>query len=125
MMRSHRILSVFGLVALALLGLPWDQAHASEGTTAAGYAFIAGLVVLGAGALVALSLGISLRRYHRSRLGRGPRRGDVSRWEWFFMTCVPRPTPDAHHSGGVFDLHAGKPGSSGGGDAGGSGGEGV
>ena len=100
MMKSRRIPSTFGLAALALLGLPWDRAEASEGTTAAGYAGMAGLVVLVVGALGVLSLGISLRRYHRSRLGREPRSDEVSRWEWFFISCVPRPSPDAHHSGG-------------------------
>ena len=128
-MKSRRILSIFGLAALALLALlllPWGWALASEGTTTAGYAFVSGLVVLGLCALAGLSLGISLRRYHRTRLGREPRRGDVSRWEWFFIACVPRPTPDAHHSGDVFDLHAGKQGNGGGGgDTGGGGGDGV
>jgi len=114
MVKPRRILSIIGLAAVASFGLPWDRAEASEGTTAAGNAFIAALVVLGLAALVALSLGISLRRYHRRRLGREPRCGEVSRWEWFFISSVPRPSPDAQHSGDVFDLHVGKQGDGGG-----------
>lgn len=128
-MKSHYAAAVFALASIALVFVPWQEAQASDGTTTTGYIFIFGLVLAGLGALCILLLGISLRRVHRTRLGREPTRQDVSPWEWFFISCIPRPTPDYQDSGGDLDLHPGRRTADGGagdfgGDAGGGGGGG-
>ena len=138
MTKVPRVASVLALASIVLVSVPWDQARASDGTTTTGYVFIFGLVLVGLGALGVLLLGGSLRRAHRTRLGREATREDVPSWQWILISSIPRPSPDAHHSGGVFDLHAGgrggdvgasnvgagDVGSVGGGDLGGGGGDG-
>jgi hypothetical protein len=113
-MRSHYAAAVFALASIMLVSVPGNEARASDGTTTTGYVFM---------------FGLALRRVHRSRLGREPRRQDVAPWEWFFISCIPRPTPDYQHSGGDLDLHPGRRTADGGagdfgGDAGGGGGGG-
>jgi hypothetical protein len=128
-MRSHYAAAVFALASIVLVSVPGNEARASDGTTTTGYVFMFGLVLVGLGALGVLLLGSALRRVHRSRLGREPRRQDVAPWEWFFISCIPRPTPDYQDSGGDLDLHPGRRTADGGagdfgGDAGGGGGGG-
>lgn len=73
-MKDYVAAAVLCFAPVVLIFVPWYEARARDGTTAAGHIFLFGLLLVGLGALCILLLGSSLHGVHRARLGREPAR---------------------------------------------------